>query len=72
MLLMMRRLALRYKDAVSNYADAEHSNNIYKFLLSRRRCCTSNILKSLLFLYHNQQLESGLLEVDDQSLDTEI
>lgn len=63
---MLSKLALRYKDAVSNSADAERCNSIYKLVLSNRRRSTSNShLRALVFLYYNQKVDSGLLEIDD-------
>ncbi|KAI4799929.1 hypothetical protein KUCAC02_016467 [Chaenocephalus aceratus] len=57
-------LAHRYKDAtVSNSADAERSNSIYKLVLSsRRRSTTNQNLKALVFLCHNQRILSGAFE----------
>lgn len=48
---VLSSLAHRYKDAVSNSANAERSNSIYKLVLSRRRRSTTNRnLKALVFL----------------------
>lgn len=66
---VLSKLALRYKDAVSNSADAERCNSIYKLILSnRRRSSTSSNLRALVFLYYNQKVESGLLDMDDSEI----
>ncbi|KAJ4946268.1 hypothetical protein JOQ06_023936 [Pogonophryne albipinna] len=60
---VLSSLAHRYKDAVSNSADAERSNSIYKLVLSsRRRSTTNQNLKALVFLCHNQRILSGAFE----------
>ena len=47
-------LALRYKDAITNSADAERSNSLYNIVLSdRRRFLSEESLKELVFLYFN-------------------
>ncbi|CAL8383088.1 unnamed protein product [Arctogadus glacialis] len=58
-------LAKRYKDAVSNSADAARSNSIYKLVLSNRRSTTNQNLKALVFLYHNQRVRSGAFEREE-------
>lgn len=50
---MLSSLAKRDKDAISNSADAERSNSLYKLIYN---------LKALFFLYHNQQVHSGAFE----------
>lgn len=45
---VLSKLALRYKDAVSNSADAERCNSIYKLVLSNRMpSSTSSDLRTL-------------------------
>ncbi|KAL1277093.1 hypothetical protein QQF64_023766 [Cirrhinus molitorella] len=73
---VLSSLAKRYKDAVSNSADAECSNSIYKLVLSnRRRLTTNQNLKALVFLYHNQRVHSGAFEreemVEGEAMDVE-
>lgn len=73
---VLSSLAKRYKDAVSNSADAERSNSIYKLVLSnRRRSTTNQNLKALVFLYHNQRVRSGAFEreemVEGEEMDIE-
>ena len=48
-------LAMRYKDAVTNSADAERSFSMYNLVFSpRRRSLSTENLVALVFLYHNQ------------------
>ena len=48
-------LAMRYKDAVTNSADAERSFSMYNLVFSpRRRSLSTENLVVLVFLYHNQ------------------
>ncbi|XP_060777572.1 uncharacterized protein LOC132886657 isoform X2 [Neoarius graeffei] len=62
----MSQLALMYMNAVSNSADAERSNSIYKLVLSNRRRSTScSNLKALVFLYYNQKIQCGLFESEE-------
>nr|XP_033947658.1 uncharacterized protein LOC117452938 [Pseudochaenichthys georgianus] len=64
---VLSSLAHRYKDAVSNSADAERSNSIYKLVLSsRRRSTTNQNLKALVFLCHNQRILSGAFEREER------
>lgn len=50
-------LALKYKDAICNSADAERSNSLYNLVVSERRwSLNEKTIKSLLFLYHNNHL----------------
>lgn len=71
-LSVLSSLAHRYKDAVSNSADAERSNIIYKLVLSsRRRSTTNQNLKALVFLYHNQWVRSGAFEREEKKKEKE-
>ncbi|XP_061582006.1 uncharacterized protein LOC133447348 [Cololabis saira] len=64
---VLSSLAHRYKDAVSNSADAERSNSIYKLVLSNRRRSTTNPnLKALVFLCHNERILSGAFEREER------
>jgi len=69
---VLSSLAKGYKDAVSNSADAERSNSIYKLLLpNRRRSTTKQNLKALVFLYHNQRVRSGAFESEEIEMEEE-
>ena len=50
-------IARTYINAVCNSADAERSNSLYNLILdNRRRSLTEDSIKSLLFLYYNNNV----------------
>jgi len=55
----LSKLAIRYKNAVTNSADAEQSFSLYNLIVQgRRRSLSPKNIKSLVFLYYNQRVLS--------------
>ena len=66
----LSRLAKRYKDCVTNSADVERSNSIYKLVLSsRRRSLSEPNIKALVFLYVNLKVQCAQESVTEESND---
>ena len=66
----LSRLAKRYKDCVTNSADVERSNSIYKLVLSsRRRSLSEPNIKALVFLYVNLKVQCAHESVTEESKD---
>lgn len=64
----LSELAMTYKDAVTNSADAERSNSIYNLVLShRRRALSEKSIKALVKLYFNQRVTCGILDQEKAS-----
>lgn len=69
---VLAALALIWKDAVTNSADAERSNSIYNLVLSnRRRSLSEESLKCLVRLYYNQRVTCGVLDKEVLDLDSD-
>lgn len=62
---IMSKFAKDYMNAVTNSAEVERSNSIYKLVLSaRRRSLSERSIQALVFLYYNQRVNNGLLDAE--------
>lgn len=69
----LSRLAKRYKECVTNSADVERSNSIYKLVLSsRRRSLSEPNIKALVFLYFNLKVQCGPESDSENDADDEM
>lgn len=72
-LSQLSRLAKRYKECVTNSADVERSNSIYKLVLSsRRRSLSEPNIKALVFLYFNLKVQCGPESDSENDADDEM
>ena len=69
----LSRSAKRYKECVTNSADVERSNSIYKLVLSSRRHSLSEPnIKALVFRYFNLKVQCGPDSDSENDADDEM